>query len=183
MLFSEYVDFLKDCQNPLSAWRVEDSKNPLTTSITVEIDTENCSPNEKAAIKEEVKKMLNKKYDIRDTYPKPRKVIYDETAGVTVVLWMDGTKTIVRAEEGAEHDAYHGYCAALAKKIHGTNSALQRELKKVLEVHNKKEKEDKTEICNTIFDDGMKPAEQTKTTNVLKRKCEYRNNKFWSKLE
>ena len=130
---------ISNSQNPWSAWRVDDSKNPSTTSIKVEIDTENCLPNEKAAIKEEVKKMLNKKYDTRDAYPKPRKVIYDETAGVTVVLWMDGTKTIVRAEEGAEHDAYHGYCAALAKKIHGTNSALQRELKKILEVHNKKE--------------------------------------------
>lgn len=149
MLFSEYVDFCKDgrirwgdvgdSRDLLSAWRVEDSKNPLTTSITLEIDTKNCSSNEKAAIKEEVKKMLNKKYDPRDAYPKPRKVVYDETAGVTVVLWMDGTKTIVRAEEGTEHNAYQGYCAALAKKIHGTNSALQRELKKILEVHNKKE--------------------------------------------
>ena len=69
---------------------------------------------------------------------KPKKVIYDETAGVTVVLWMDGTKTIVRAAEGEEHDAYLGYCIALAKKMHGTNSALKRDLEKVLVV-----KEDK----------------------------------------
>lgn len=63
---------------------------------------------------------------------KPKKVIYDEAAGVTVVLWMDGTKTIVRAAEGEEHDAYLGYCIALAKKMHGTNSALKRDLEKVL---------------------------------------------------
>lgn len=68
----------------------------------------------------------------------PKKVIYDEVAGVTVVLWMDGTKTIVRAAEGEEHDAYLGYCIALAKKMHGTNSALKRDLEKVLVV-----KEDK----------------------------------------
>jgi hypothetical protein len=65
---------------------------------------------------------------------KPKKVIYDEAAGVTVVLWTDGTKTIVRAAEGEEHDAYLGYCIALAKKMHGTNSALKRELEKVLVV-------------------------------------------------
>ena len=65
---------------------------------------------------------------------KPKKVIYDEAAGVTVVLWMDGTKTIVRAAEGEEHDAYLGYCIALAKKMHGTNSALKRDLEKVLVV-------------------------------------------------
>lgn len=64
--------------------------------------------------------------------PKAKKVIYDEAAGVTVVLWMDGTKTIVRAAEGEEHDAYLGYCVALAKKMHGTNSALKRDLEKVL---------------------------------------------------
>lgn len=70
--------------------------------------------------------------------PKAKKVIYDEAAGVTVVLWTDGTKTIVRAAEGEEHDAYLGYCIALAKKMHGTNSALKRDLEKVLVV-----KEDK----------------------------------------
>lgn len=64
----------------------------------------------------------------------PKKVIYDEAAGVTVVLWADGTKTIVRAAEGEEHDAYLGYCIALAKKMHGTNSALKRDLEKVLVV-------------------------------------------------
>lgn len=76
-------------------------------------------------------------YSVASTY-KPKKVIYDEAAGVTVVLWMDGTKTIVRAAEGEEHDAYLGYCIALAKKMHGTNSALKRDLEKVLVV-----KEDK----------------------------------------
>lgn len=69
---------------------------------------------------------------------KPKKVIYDEAAGVTVVLWMDGTKTIVRAAEGEEHDAYLGYCVALAKKMHGTNSALKRDLEKVLVVREDK---------------------------------------------
>lgn len=83
------------------------------------------------------KRRLNAQYGVASAY-KPKKVIYDEAAGVTVVLWMDGTKTIVRAAEGEEHDAYLGYCIALAKKMHGTNSALKRDLEKVLVV-----KEDK----------------------------------------
>ena len=98
---------------------------------------------------------------------KPKKVIYDEAAGVTVVLWTDGTKTIVRAAEGEEHDAYLGYCIALAKKMHGTNSALKRDLEKVLVV-----KEDKklnipmptmkelankvTEVMQKFHDEAMK---------------------------
>ena len=85
----------------------------------------------------DAKRKLNAQYGVVSAY-KPKKVIYDEAAGVTVVLWMDGTKTIVRAAEGEEHDAYLGYCIALAKKMHGTNSALKRDLEKVLVV-----KEDK----------------------------------------
>lgn len=85
----------------------------------------------------DAKRRLNAQYGVASAYT-PKKVIYDEAAGVTVVLWTDGTKTIVRAAEGEEHDAYLGYCVALAKKMHGTNSALKRDLEKVLVV-----KEDK----------------------------------------
>lgn len=87
----------------------------------------------------ETKRLINEVFGAPGARtPKAKKVIYDETAGVTVVLWTDGTKTIVRVAEGEEHDAYLGYCIALAKKMHGTNSALKRDLEKVLVV-----KEDK----------------------------------------
>lgn len=72
------------------------------------------------------------------TFPKPRKVIADVDAGVTVVLWDDGTKTIVRAAEGEQPDIYDAFCAAFCKRIYGTNSALKRELNKVLEIKEKK---------------------------------------------
>ena len=85
------------------------------------------------------KHLVNEIFGVPDARtPKAKKVIYDEAAGVTVVLWTDGTKTIVLAAEGEEHDAYLGYCVALAKKMHGINSALKRDLEKVLVV-----KEDK----------------------------------------
>lgn len=79
----------------------------------------------------DAKRRLNAQHGIAYV---PKKVIYDEAAGVTVVLWMDGTKTIVRAAEGEAHDAYLGYCIALTKKMHGTNSALKRDLENVLVV-------------------------------------------------
>lgn len=78
-------------------------------------------------------------------YPKPKKVYYADESGATVVIWMDGTKTIVRPAEGDPHNAYLGYCAALAKKVHGTNSALKRDLEKVLVMVEKKEKVKKNE--------------------------------------
>lgn len=73
--------------------------------------------------------------------PKPRNVYYNEDEGVTVVIWEDETKTIVKAEEGKPHSPYYGYCVALAKKIHGTNSKLQRDLNKVLIIQNKEKKD------------------------------------------
>lgn len=96
------------------------------------------------------KSIINEKYGVKNAYPKPKKVFYDEEAGVTVVLWKDSTKTIVRAAEDDINDPYYGYCVALAKKIHGTNSALKRELNKVLVVKQKKED------CDISFSMGEK---------------------------
>lgn len=84
--------------------------------------------------------MTRRCYIKKTYYPNPKHVYYDDNAGVTVVLWNDGDKTIVRAAEGDKHDAYLGYCVALAKKIHGTNSALKRDLEEVLVMTTKKEK-------------------------------------------
>lgn len=72
-------------------------------------------------------------------FPKPRRVIYDEDAGVTVVLWEDGQKTIVRAAADEDLDVYDAFCAAYCKRIYGSNSALKRELNKILTVKKKPE--------------------------------------------
>lgn len=76
----------------------------------------------------------------KSRYPMPKKVIYDPEAGVTVVLWNDGEKTIVRASEGETLDIYDAFCAAFCKRAYGTNSALKRELNKILVIKEKKEK-------------------------------------------
>lgn len=83
-------------------------------------------------------------------YPKPKKVIYDEDAGVTVVLWEDGQKTIVRAAEGEDLDIYDAFCAAYCKRIYGSNSALKRELNKVLVVKEKPKQMTFGEIVNQL---------------------------------
>ncbi len=45
---------------------------------------------------------------------------------VTVVFWKDGSTTAVRCGENEQYDDYTAFCAALAKKIFGTNSYLKR---------------------------------------------------------
>lgn len=97
-------------------------------------------------IKEDNEMNTRKPVDKKESTPTKsigtaKKVIYDPNAGVTVVLWDDGTKTIVRASEGDPHDPYLGYCIAFTKKFHGTNSALKRKLENILVITEKKTEE------------------------------------------
>lgn len=55
---------------------------------------------------------------------KPKKIIHNGPA--TIVFWTDGSKTVVKCATGTEPDMYNAFCAALAKKIYGTNSHLKR---------------------------------------------------------
>lgn len=73
--------------------------------------------------------------------PRPKKIIYNESKGGTVVLWEDGTKTIVKCSENDQRDLYNAYCAAFAKKCYGTNSALKREIDKLTVYYGDKNKE------------------------------------------
>ena len=53
-----------------------------------------------------------------------KRVIFSDPC--TIILWKDGTKTIVRVREGEEFSPYHGFCAAIAKKMFGSNNKLSR---------------------------------------------------------
>lgn len=46
----------------------------------------------------------------------------------TIVIWTDGTKTIVKRSKGEKDDIYVAFCAALAKKLYGNNSKIKRML-------------------------------------------------------
>ena len=57
----------------------------------------------------------------------PEKIIYNGVA--TVVFWEDGTKTVVKRSNGTKDDKYNAFCAALAKKVFGTNNKLKNCIK------------------------------------------------------
>lgn len=52
------------------------------------------------------------------------KIVYN--GDTTVVYWKDGTRTIVHKAEGEEDNKYHAFCAALAKKVYGSNAEVNR---------------------------------------------------------
>lgn len=67
----------------------------------------------------------------------PKKVIFNKPA--TIVFWEDGTKTVVKCSEDDEYSEYFGFLAALAKKIYGNNSEVQKIVKKAERQEKKRE--------------------------------------------
>ena len=67
----------------------------------------------------------------RNTLPFPdvKRVIY--SGPKTIVLWGDGTKTIVSCGEGETYDPYTGFCAAVVKKLFGSTTRAKKILAKV----------------------------------------------------
>ena len=49
----------------------------------------------------------------------------------TIIIWKDGSKTIVSCGEGEQFDEYTGFCAGLVKKLFGSTTAAKRFLNKV----------------------------------------------------
>ena len=72
------------------------------------------------------------------TMSEPKKII--RSGEYTTVLWMDGTKTIVKRMPGSEDSDYAAFTAALAKKVYGTNSKVERIVSMTERVKTKAEK-------------------------------------------
>lgn len=72
--------------------------------------------------------------------PIPKKIIINEDSKVTVVMWDDGTKTIVKCSDADQYDSYAAYCAAFAKKCYGTNSQLKKTIENLTVVQESKKK-------------------------------------------
>ena len=70
--------------------------------------------------------------------PEPKKII--RSGEYTTVLWKDGTKTIVKRMPGSEDSDYAAFTAALAKKVYGTNSKVERIVAKTERVKTKAER-------------------------------------------
>ena len=71
----------------------------------------------------------------------PKKII--RSGDVTVVIWLDGSKTIVRRDPEDADNLHTAFCAALAKKIFGSNTAV----KKVIDRQLARSKEERRRIA------------------------------------
>ncbi len=82
---------------------------------------------------------------------KPEKIM--EHGRATIFFWKDGTKTVVKLQEGDEPDIYGAYAHAIGKKIFGSRTAFKNVIDDMLQVETKKGDSDEaiptSEGCST----------------------------------
>lgn len=91
--------------------------------------------------------ILNSTYGIGSSHiPEIKNVIFNDPA--TIVFWEDGTKTVVKCQNGDEFDPEKGLAMAIAKKAYGNKGNYCNKMKKWLP---KEEPVDTNNGLNSIF--------------------------------
>ena len=91
--------------------------------------------------------ILNSTYGIGSSrIPEIKNVIFNDPA--TIVFWEDGTKTVVKCQDGDEFDPEKGLAMAVAKKAYGNKGSYCNKLKKWLP---KEEPVDTNSSLSSIF--------------------------------
>ena len=78
--------------------------------------------------------------------PEIKNVIFNDPA--TIVFWEDGTKTVVKCQDGDEFDPEKGLAMAIAKKAYGNKGSYCNKMKKWLP---KEEPVDTNNILDSVF--------------------------------
>lgn len=101
--------------------------------------------------------ILNSTYGIGSSHiPEIKNVIFNNPA--TIVFWEDGTKTVVKCQDGDEFDPEKGLAMAIAKKAYGNKGNYCNKMKKWLP------KEEQIDTNRSIF----MPKEFTFTSDIDK---------------
>lgn len=101
------------------------SECPLTLGLTEEKEPD--KPITPTIIPDRVlDKMITDALTTAYRLPAISEVIFNEEAGVTVVIWADDEKTIVRLGEGEHFDRYTGFMAAVCKRMFGGTTPAKK---------------------------------------------------------
>lgn len=100
---------------------------------------------------DDVKATLNAFYGTAMTkYFEIKKVIFNDPA--IIILWVDGTKTVVKAQNGEKYDPEKGFAMAVAKKHFGNMGNYYNIFKKWIPYDTAKAEQD--EIIDIHYGDG-----------------------------
>ena len=61
-------------------------------------------------------------------YNEPKKVIFNPPA--TIIIWNDGSKSVVKAQNGEPYDREKGFVMAYLKKLLGNDNTFNKEIHK-----------------------------------------------------
>lgn len=90
-----------------------------------------------------IRNELNSLLDNGFSKPKIDKVIYNDPA--TIILWADGSKTVVKCQEGDTYNPETGFVMAYLKKMLGNDNTFNKEILKHVPEQKKVEEPEKTE--------------------------------------
>ena len=129
--------------------------------------TEPCKLNAAICIKEE----KNMNYDVRSSI---KDVIFNYPA--TIILWKDGTKTIVKARKGETYDPEKGFAMAVCKKMFGNEGNYYKVFKEYTPTPYYIPKK-----SDMILKDRAIESEANKIVADMRNKCREKN-KMWPGL-
>lgn len=97
---------------------------------------------------------INSIYGINSSpIPEIKNVIFNDPA--TIVFWEDGTKTVVKCQDGDEFDPEKGLAMAIVKKAYGNKGSYCNKMKKWLP---KEKPVDNNDILSRIFETKVFPV-------------------------
>lgn len=126
-----------------------------------------CKPNVVACIKEETTMNCDIRSNIKD-------VIFNYPA--TIILWKDGTKTIVKARKGETYDPEKGFAMAVCKKMFGNEGNYYKVFKEYVPTPYYIPKK-----SDMVLKDRAIESEVGKIVADMKNKCREKN-KMWPGL-
>ena len=131
------------------------------------LPTELCKPNTVACIKEETTMNCDIRSNIKD-------VIFNYPA--TIILWKDGTKTIVKVRKGEKYDPEKGFAMAVCKKMFGNEGNYYKVFKEYVPTPYYIPKK-----SDMVLKDRAIESEVGKIVADMKNKCREKN-KMWPGL-
>lgn len=128
-MFCKYIGASMASDNRSGCIRFKNKKQAVTTRNPYLFHGYVTDANENAKLANEwVKTNPRKEYNKMFKMNKVKKVIFNPPA--TIVYWFDGTKTIVKVQDGEVFDKEKGFAMACAKKFFGNKGNYYNEFRK-----------------------------------------------------
>ena len=122
------IKYDKTCNTYNTYNEIWGSANPLrrdfNPNLVIKVDAEK-RLNNKVKKKEGYSDLFKSYLGVGSTV---KKIIH--SGRCTIVIWNDGSKTIVKQSKDDDWDEYAAFCAAFCKKIFGSTSAVKRVIDK-----------------------------------------------------